>query len=283
MAVARHGSGPTAAGRALASQVHPVFMLPPVAMAAFGALLAPAVTPGAAVAHLSAVFWAVYTAHVKDGYIDYHVRGEDPDHPLTVLGCRVGLGVATLGFLLGLGVVYALAGSVAAVVTAPTWVIGYLHAPQLDSTTVGATLGYPVGVALALVGGYVVQTGGVAVVVAALGVVFLLLLTGVKIIDDATDYDYDAGVGKPTVAVVLGRRRARTVAEGFLGMAVLSVLVLVAVDVLPPSSVGASLVFTGVAVFAREADATVATMLLVRGSYLFLAVLVASLWFHPLT
>ncbi|MFD1525434.1 ubiquinone biosynthesis protein UbiA, partial [Halolamina salina] len=39
MGIARHGSGPAALLGAYASQVHPVFMLPPVATALFGAAL----------------------------------------------------------------------------------------------------------------------------------------------------------------------------------------------------------------------------------------------------
>ena len=50
MAIARHGRGPTAVARAYVSQVHPVFMLPPIATALFGAALA---ADGRAVAALT--------------------------------------------------------------------------------------------------------------------------------------------------------------------------------------------------------------------------------------
>lgn len=283
MAVARHGSGVTAAGRALASQVHPVFMLPPVATAAFGALLAPSVTALPAGLHLVAIFCAVYTAHVKDGYVDFHVRGEDADHPLTVYGCGVGMVAASLGFVVAVGGLFVTAGVLAAAVTVPTWVIGYLHAPQLDSTTVGATLGYPVGVALALTGGYITQTGGLDVLPLSLALVFLVLLAGVKIVDDAADYDYDVGVGKPTVAVVVGPTRARWIAEGCMATAVVAVVGLAAIEVVPPTSVGAGFLFVVVAGVAHRRGAAVATMLLVRGAYVFLAGLIVALWLHPLS
>mgnify|MGYP006993520363 CR=1 FL=1 len=55
-----------------------------------------------------------------------------------------------------------------------------------------------------------------------------------------------------------------------------------AAGVLPPSTLAAPLVFGAVAVFARRAEPGLATMLLVRGSYLFLATLVAAEWFRPL-
>jgi hypothetical protein len=52
--------------------------------------------------------------------------------------------------------------------------------------------------------------------------------------------------------------------------------------VFPPSSVLAVLGFATVAVVARRADPELATMLLVRGSYVFLALLLAAVWFRPL-
>ncbi|MFB6128311.1 MAG: lycopene cyclase, partial [Halorhabdus sp.] len=78
MAIARHHSGIVPAARALASQVHPVFMLPPVAVSVAGSLLAARATgtfaPIVAGLHATAIFAAVYTAHVKDGYVDFFVR-----------------------------------------------------------------------------------------------------------------------------------------------------------------------------------------------------------------
>ena len=50
MAVARHGTGPAATVRALWSQVHPVFMLPPVAASLFGGVLAGRLGPASAAA-----------------------------------------------------------------------------------------------------------------------------------------------------------------------------------------------------------------------------------------
>ncbi|MFB6163642.1 MAG: ubiquinone biosynthesis protein UbiA, partial [Haloarculaceae archaeon] len=76
MAIARSGAGVTPALRALGSQVHPVFMLPPLAASSFGALLAGEPALPLAALHVTAMFAAVYTAHVKDGYVDFYVRGE---------------------------------------------------------------------------------------------------------------------------------------------------------------------------------------------------------------
>ncbi|MFC7096757.1 lycopene cyclase domain-containing protein [Halobaculum marinum] len=286
MTIARHESGPAAVARAYASQVHPVFMLPPVATALFGAALSTAGTrafdPLVALVYAGAAFFAVYTAHVKDGYVDFHVRGEDDDHPMTVRGCRIGLAGATVGFgacLVGLAV---LATPLSVALAAPMWAIGYLHAPQFDTNPVTTTLGYPVGIALCLLGGYAAQTGTLAVAPLALAAVFVVTLAGVKVIDDTQDYAYDRTIDKRTVAVALGPDRARSLAVASLGVGLFAVVPLAVVGVLPPASPVASLAFGFVAVVAVRRDATTATMLLVRGAYLFLAGLLVAVFFRPL-
>ena len=211
MGIARHGAGPTAGIRALGSQVHPVFMLPPLAASVFGALLAAttrlgatdaALAPVALGVHLVAVFFGLYTAHLKDGYVDFHRRNEDEDHPLTARGCRLALAGSTAGFAVALAAVVTVAGPFAGLLTLPGWVIGYLHAPEFDTNPVTVTAGYPSGVALALLGGFYVQAGTLSPAVVAFAGVFLVSLCGVKIIDDATDVRYDRSIGKRTVAVL---------------------------------------------------------------------------------
>ncbi|GAB7094636.1 hypothetical protein JCM30237_17890 [Halolamina litorea] len=282
MAIARHGSGPGALLSAYASQVHPVFMLPPVATALFGAALAGPFDPPTALVAAGAAFFAVYTAHVKDGYVDFHHRGEDDDHPLTVRGCHIGLAGATAGFLVCLVVLALLASPVAVAFAAPMWVIGYLHAPQFDTNPVTTTLGYPVGIGLCLLTGYAAQTGGLAARPLALAAVLVTVLAGVKIIDDAQDYDYDRSIEKHTVAVVLGPERSRSLAVALLGVGLFAVVPLTIVGTLPPAAPAASLVFGAVAAIAVRRDPRTATMLLVRGAYLFLAVLLIAVFFEPL-
>jgi len=282
MSISRHGYGALAAGRALGSQVHPVFMLPPVAAAAFGAVLAPAPSAPVAVAHVSAVFLAVYTAHVKDGYVDFHVRSEDDDHPLTVTGCRLALAGAAVGFALCLFALWTLAGPPAALVALPLWFIGFLHAPQLDTNPVTATGGYPVGIGLALFGGFYVQTLAVAATPLAYATVFVILLTGIKIVDDSTDYEYDRSIDKRTVAVVLGRDGARRLASALVWLSLVAVAWFAVDGLFPPFSLLAAAAFGAVALSARRAGPALATMLLVRGAYVFLAVLLVGVWFTPL-
>ncbi|MFB6137046.1 MAG: lycopene cyclase domain-containing protein [Halobacteriaceae archaeon] len=282
MRVARHRTGVVGTVRALASQVHPVFMLPPVAASLAGAVLAGQLSLPIAGWHASAIFCAVYTAHVTDGYVDFHVRGEDDDHPLTPAGCRVGQAAATAGFLVSLVALWWLAGAAAAALTLPTWVIGSLHAPVLDVRPVTATAGYPAGVALALVGGAFAQTGTVPATVAGLAAVLFVLLCGVKVVDDTADLAGDRSLGKRTVAVVVGRRRARQLGRGLQAVALAATAALAAVGTFPDGALLA--VFAGGAVGWRAAGAPPAraTMLLTRGTYVFLALLLAALWYRPL-
>ncbi|ELY54095.1 UbiA prenyltransferase [Natronococcus amylolyticus DSM 10524] len=282
MSLARHGAGVGATARAFWSQVHPVFMLPPLAASLFGAVLAESFAPGVATLHVVAMFAAVYTAHVKDGYVDFYVRSEDDDHPLTERGCRLGLAVSTATFALCTVALFMLVDWIAAALTIPAWVIAYYHAPQLDMNPVTATTGYPLGIALSLLGGFYVQVGTFALVPIGFAAVFLVLLSGIKVIDDAKDYDYDRSIRKRTVAVAVGPDRAYTVAYGLMVTALLVVVAFATARVFPPSAVLAALAFAAVAVVAHRAPPKLATMLLIRGSYVFLAVLVAAVWFEPL-
>ncbi len=282
MAVARHDSGVEAALSALASQIHPVFMLPPLAASWFGAALAPTISPVVGIVHMTAMFFAVYTAHVKDGYVDFHLRGEDDDHPLTVGGCRLGLVLSTTGFALCLGWLWLAVGLGAVLVTLPTWLVAYFHAPQLDMNTIGATVGYPLGIALAILGGYYVQTTGLSVTAIGFAAVFLVLLSGVKVIDDAKDYEYDRSIRKNTVAVVLGRKRARRSAHLLMALALVGVLVGAILGLFPPSTALAVVAFGGVALATRRLEPRRATEVLMRGSYLFLGLLFLAVLFQPL-
>jgi 1,4-dihydroxy-2-naphthoate octaprenyltransferase len=283
MAIARGESGGAAAARALGSQVHPVFMLPVLATAWFGAVLAGLPSPALAAVHATAAFFALYTAHVTDGYVDFYVRGEDDDHPLSERGCRVALAGASAGFFACLLVLVALVDVWAGLVTLPGWLIAVNHAPQLDTNPIGATVGYPLGIGFGLVGGYYVQATTLGPTVVALAAVFVTILSGIKVVDDAQDYAYDRSIGKRTVAVALGRERAHVAAYGLMGAGSLAVVFLaLSLPGIPPSAGLAAGAFGAVAVFAWRAGPELATMLLIRGSYLFLAVLVAAVWFRPL-
>ncbi|MFB6101928.1 MAG: lycopene cyclase domain-containing protein [Haloplanus sp.] len=282
MAIARHGSGPRAALGAVASQVHPVFMTPPLAASGFGAVLGGIGHPRLALLHVGVAFCALYTAHVKDGLVDFHRRGEDDDHPLTRRGCHLALAGSSTAFLAGAVALGALVDPVAALLAVPGWAVAVCHAPQLDTHPVGATLGYPVGIGFALLGGYYVQARALSTAALAFAAVFVTVLAGIKVVDDATDYDYDRSIDKRTVAVVVGRRGARRVAATLMGAGMVAVLALSITGVVPRGSALAVVPFVAVAVVARRAPPDLATKLLVRASYLFFALLVVAVWLRPL-
>ncbi|ELY42541.1 UbiA family prenyltransferase [Natronorubrum sulfidifaciens] len=283
MALARADRGIDATARAFWSQVHPVFMTPPLAASLFGAILAGSLETTLAVIHVVAMFAAVYTAHVKDGYVDFYVRGEDDDHPLTERGCRVALALSTALFALCCLLLFVFVDWLAVALVVPTWVIAYHHAPQLDMNPVTATVGYPLGISLSLLGGFYVQAETFAAVPLGFALVFLVLLSGIKVIDDTQDYAYDRSIEKRTVAVLIGPQRAYTLAYGLMMTALLVVVGFAVTRVFPPTAVLAALAFAAVGIVARRAEPELATMLLIRGSYVFLAVLVAAVWFEPLS
>ena len=258
-------------------------MIPPLAASWFGATVAGEFALGLGLTHMAAMFFAVYTAHVKDGYVDFYKRGEDDDHPMTIQGCRLALAGATAGFTLCLVTLWLLVGPGAALVTLPTWCIGFLHAPQFDTNPVTTTLGYPTGIALAILGGFYVQTTTLSVRVAGFALVFLVTLAGVKIIDDEQDYEYDSSIDKQTVSVTLGRARARSLAVGLMLTGLIGVLWGAVSGAFPPSSPVAAIAFALVAFVAYRAGPTIATMLLIRGAYVFLALLLVAVWFQPFT
>lgn len=282
MAVARHDTGLIGDLRALSSQIHPVFMLPPLAASAFGSLLSGRFTVFPGVLHLIAILCAVYTAHIKDGYIDFYYRNEDDDHPLTRQGCHYALIGASLSFFVALFGLSLTAGLRGALFTLPAWLIGYHHAPELDTHPLTTTLGYPTGIALALLSGYYVHRPALSPLVVALAFVILVLLAGVKIIDDAQDFAYDRTIGKRTVAVVLGPRAAIRLAYLLMITAIVGLCGFAVHGTIPLSSAIAGVVFLPIAGVASRARPPLAIKLLIRGAYLVFAVLVAAVWYRPL-
>ncbi|MFB6199204.1 MAG: ubiquinone biosynthesis protein UbiA [Halobacteriaceae archaeon] len=280
MAIARHGHDGKTVIAAFISQVHPVFMLPPVATALYGALLGRSIRLANA-SHLIAIFAAVYTAHVVDGYVDFHVRSEDDDHPLTARGCKLALIGATVTFWMATTAVYILAGLLPTLLTIPCWLIGYHHAPELDTNPITATTGYPIGVALSLLGGNAITSYGLKPIAIGSAAVFVVLLSGVKIIDDLQDYEYDRHIEKMTVGVTLGQRRGRNLAHLLLMGGIGLVPLLIFLRIFTPGTILAPIAFGFVVLTARGREPEISTKLLIRGSYVFLALLIATTWFRP--
>ncbi|MFB6186813.1 MAG: ubiquinone biosynthesis protein UbiA, partial [Halobacteriaceae archaeon] len=108
---------------------------------------------------------------------------------------------------------------------------------------VGATMGYPIGVFIALVGGYYVQALHLRLLPLLMGGILLLLLSGIKIIDDSQDIHYDESIAKPTVAVLVGKRRAWQLANLLMVLAFVFVSIGAMLEILSISSIVAVIVF----------------------------------------
>ena len=125
-------------------------------------------------------------------------------------------------------------------------------------------------------------SGSLAATPVAFAAVFVVLLSGIKVVDDAKDYEYDRSIDKRTVAVVLGRERARPAGFAVMATGMLAVLALATLTpVFPTSTVAAPAGFVVVALLTRRLDAERTTMVLIRGSYLFMALLVVAVWWRP--
>lgn len=219
-------------GREFLSYVHPAFMGPAVGMSLFGGLLARefALVPGTL--HVFAVGLALYTAHLKDGYVDGHLRGEETP-ALPVPTNRRAIWIASTGFAVVLGVLWSAVGFAAALLVVPLWLLAMLHAPYLDTNPVGGTIGYPVGIALTIAGGFFVQAQRLPARIIGVSLVFFVLLSAVKISTDRADYEFDRSIDKRTVPVVLGMDAANEVSIVVFLLASILVVGLVAAGTFP--------------------------------------------------
>ncbi|MGB9965590.1 UbiA family prenyltransferase [Halobacterium hubeiense] len=221
-----------ATGRALLGSVKPTFMLPAVALALAGSALAPAVSLPLAAAHAAAVGAALYTAHVVDEYVDAHLRGEH-DPTLAARTATAAAVASSLAFAALVGGLWTAGARAAVAATLPLWALAVLHAPALDRHPVPVTVDYPVGVALAFLGGFLAQTGRLALGVAAVAVVLAVSLSGLKVSIDRLDRSFDRTVDKRTLPVLLGDRTSARVGAAIHLFAALLVVGLVAATVLP--------------------------------------------------
>ncbi|MDS0300686.1 UbiA family prenyltransferase [Halogeometricum sp. S1BR25-6] len=268
----------TTGPRALATQVKPPFMAPAVGTALFGALLAPSVSPVALCLHVVCVASALYVAHLRDEFVDAHVRGEDDPRVAASL-LRPAITVTAFVSLVACAALSVVAGPLAAAFALLPLLLGYVHASHLDARTVAGSLDYPVAVGLVLAGGYVAQTGRVPPWLAWPSLSFVALLTGANVSLDRLDRSFDRRIGKRTVPVVLGDARAARVAAGFVALSGVVVLAAVASGALPlPAAVAAAFPFAA-AVLCVRAPPERAVRVQMVAAYPFAATLYAATCF----
>jgi 1,4-dihydroxy-2-naphthoate polyprenyltransferase len=256
-----------------------VFLLPGAAMSAFGALLAENLAVGTAIVHLVVVSLAVYVAHLKDGYVDYYLRGEDDENLLAPATIRLAIVLATMLFAVCVALLWREGGPLAVAVTVPLLALGYLHAPHLDTNPVTVTIDYPLGIVVATAGGYVSQTGTVRGPVTAVCLVLFALLSAISILIDITDYRADRRVSKRTIPVAIGPERARSVAWLLVLASLLALLFSSTSGVLPRTAAVAGIVPAGTLLVCvgREPTADRAVALFIRATYVFAGLLFASI------
>lgn len=240
-------------------------------MSGFGALLAVEFALAPAALHAAAVCLAVYVAHLKDGYVDYYVRGEDDRNLLEPSEIRVAIGAATALFVGSLVVLWLTAGPTGALLTAPLLVLGYLHAPHLDTNPATESVDYPLGIVLATAGGYATQTGTVTALVLSVCFVLFLLLVAINVMLDRLDYRHDRRVAKRTLPVVLGPDRALLVAWALVLASVAALAVSSLSGPLPRSALLAGAVPVGAVLGCRlcEPDPERLVVLFIGATYAF--------------
>ncbi|WP_144901037.1 UbiA prenyltransferase family protein [Halobellus captivus] len=209
----------------LLAHVRPTFMLPAVGMSAYGAALAPNIAFEWSIAalHAATVGLALYVAHLRDGYVDGHLRGEEEPR-LGVSTFRWGVGAGSAGVLLLSGILAATAGPIPALSTIALLSLALLHAPYLDRHPVTVTVDYPLGIALTLVGGYATQSDVIDPLVVLVALLFAGLLSGIKIGIDRLDESFDESIGKRTIPVALSASGADRVALGVFSFTAVAVV-----------------------------------------------------------
>ena len=216
----------------LLAHVRPVFMLPVAATSVCGALLASSVSAGVVALHAGAVTTTLFVAHLRDGFVDGHVRGEETP-PLSVAAYRWATAVAVIVVLALTSLLVLTAGLLAAFSVLALLCLALLHAPYLDRHPVPVTVDYPLGIAITLCGGFAAQADGLMAGVLAVAAAVAALLSGIKVGIDRLDAAFDATVGKRTVPVIASETGATWVAVGCFAAAALVVLGAVGTGILP--------------------------------------------------
>jgi 1,4-dihydroxy-2-naphthoate octaprenyltransferase len=260
----------------LLAHVRPVFMLPVVATSICGALLAPSVSASIAAQHAGAVATTLFVAHLRDGLVDGHVRGEETP-PLSVAAYRWATAIAVVVALALASSLVLTAGLLAASSVLALLCLALLHAPYLDKHPVPVTVDYPLGIAITLCGGFAAQAGGLTAGVLAVAAGVAALLSGIKVGIDRLDAAFDATVGKRTVPVIASETGATWVAVGCFAAAALVVLGAVSTGILPRRAAIALLPAAGCAVATPAVAPRWAVRIQMGFSYAFVGVLFVAL------
>jgi 1,4-dihydroxy-2-naphthoate octaprenyltransferase len=256
----------------LLAHVRPVFMLPVVATSICGALLASGVSAGIMATHAGAVATTLFVAHLRDGFVDGHLRGEETP-PLSVAAYRWATAVAGVVAVALASSLVLTAGLLAASSVLALLCLALLHAPYLDRHPVTVTVDYPLGIGITLCGGFAAQAGGLTAGVLTVAAGVAALLSGIKVSIDRLDARFDATVGKHTVPVIASGPGATWVAVGCFAAAALVLLGAVGTGILPWHAAIALLPVAGCAVATPAVTPRWAVRIQIALSYAFVGVL----------
>ncbi len=189
---------------------------------------------------LGSVFFGLYTAHLMDTYVDVVLRGDSTpsDYPWYFRDSSGLLAPVRYPALVAgsaaLCVVFALPASSAggpavALLLGGALALALTYAPFVDRTTLGVSLGYPLGMAAVLLASFLSVDGTLDAPFLVLVAALVVALSGTKIRSDVIDVEDDRRVNKRTVAVVLGAPRAERLGYGLAlaGLAAAALLPLV--------------------------------------------------------
>lgn len=219
---------------------------------------------------------ALYCGHAVDSIVDYHFRGERKYVYMGIFEDSGGLlsarelgAAAVVASVLFWAALASLAGisTTLFLISVAGWVIALIYSPLLDRNPFTVSLAYPVGVALALFGGYILG-GGEGVPLVALPI--LLYLVGGKIVSDLIDYKDDSQRNKRTVVVVLGSNAGRTIGYMFSSTGLAVAFLLIMLGNLPEGSMLGIVSASILLLKSYTMRPPKSVLVLVAGGYLFL-------------
>jgi len=165
---------------------------------------------------LFSIFLALFSAHLKDTYVDYYVYKEDVIYRFGRFDSSYGLlsknnlvnGILFSTVVFSLLTIYLTSFRNFYLIFG---ILGLLlsltYSDKLSKNPVGACIGYPLGVSLALIGGYYLQTSMLNPIVITFSLILLLFLSSGKIIEDMIDMKHDKFFNKNTIPVLLGFKK----------------------------------------------------------------------------
>ena len=211
-------------------EIRPPVAVPVVLAALLGGAMAGVRDWGLMLLFMASSFLALFVAHVKDSMIDFWVRREmelgyrsrfgDSGGVLRKEEMALCLGAAA-GFFFSIMVYLVLTTTwLLLPIMSAGFVLALTYVPYFDKT-VAKNIFWPLGVIIAIWGGFVVQYHALALEPILVGAVVFIVLSFGGILDDLPDADVDKKLGKRTIPVILGIEKANRIAYAgiYLGMA----------------------------------------------------------------